>query len=307
MNVRNTVKHAALAIVCALNLASFISIAHAEEAPMLVNYGISGSWYEPATSGQGLVLELVPETNLMVAYWFTYPIAGGAREWYLAMGDISGDSVGFTIYQTENGYFDEASLVQTDPVGSAQLIFSSCTEASWIYQIDTIGVSGEIPLQRLAPDYLCAQLLASANASVVSHSNAWIDIRGEWLFEGCVNLENSDSHGNERFIFTDTSMTLIIDRYSLPNCQGSESQQVLSLAMQRVDKTLAFLDGDEVIANRFIMTDVESGQEVRQLIYVDDQADEPLLIHGLQDSPPDGEGFPSELPPQMFRRVEIYP
>ena len=195
-------------------------------------------------------------------------------------------------------------MVETDAVGSAHLNFSSCTQASWNYQIDTLGISGEIPLQRIAPDDLCAQLLASANTTVVSHLNAWVDIRGEWQFEGCVNLENSDSHGNELFIFTDTTMTLIIDRYSRPDCQGTSSQQVLSLAMQRVDKTMAFMDGDEVIANRFVMTDVESGQEVRQLIYVDDQADEPLLTHGLLDSAADSEGFPTELPVLFFERLE---
>jgi hypothetical protein len=287
-----------------MNLASYFSIAHAEERPMLINYGISGGWFEPVTSGQGVVFELVPSSNQLAAYWFTYPIGGGTREWYLATGEISGDSAELTIYQTDNGYFDEVSMVATDAVGSAHLNFSSCMEASWSYEIDTLGISGEIPLQRIAPDYMCTQFLASANTTVVSHTNAWADIHGEWLFEGCVNLEGSDSHGDELFIFTDTSMTLVIDRYSRPNCQGTKTQQVLDLAMQRVDKTMAFLDGDEVVANRFVMTDVESGQEIRQLIYLDDRGDTPLLTHGLQDSPFDSDGFPTELPPLFFERVE---
>jgi len=52
-----------------------------------------------------------------------------------------------------------------------------------------------------------------------------------------------------------------------------------------------------------LCTFAESGQEVRQLIYVDDQAEEPLLTHGLQDSPVDSEGFPTELPTLFFYRT----
>jgi hypothetical protein len=253
------------------------------------------------------VFEVTPSGNQLAAYWFTYPIEGGAREWYLAVGDISGDSAELTVYQTANGVFDQVSLVDTNVVGSAYVNFSSCTEASWNYQIDTLGINGEIPLQRIAPDDLCEQLLASANTTVVSNSNAWVDIRGEWLFEGCVNLENADSHGNELFVFTDTTVTLKIDRYSQRDCQGTYSQQVMTLDSQRIDKTLAYLDGDEVIANRIIMTDADSGQEIKQLIYVDDQAHKPALTHGLLESPADGEGYPTELPTLFFARIETNP
>jgi hypothetical protein len=304
MNISKRVTQTALTILCVLNLVSIASIASAEEPPMLVNYGVNGGWFEPVTSGQGLVFELTPSRNQLAAYWFTYPVEGGAREWYLAVGDISGDSAEFSVYQTANGFFDQLSVVETNVVGSAQVTFSSCTQASWDYQIDTLGISGEIPLQRIAPDDLCELFLASANTTVVSNSNAWVDIQGEWLFEGCVNLENADSHGNELFVITDTTVTLKIDRYSQPDCQGSYSQQVMTLDSQRVDKTLAWLDGDEVIANRFIMTDVESGQEIKQLFYVDDQATQLQLTHGLRDSPADNEGFPTELPLLFFERLE---
>jgi hypothetical protein len=299
----NSVFKCSIAVLCTLGMVSIVQDATADEPPMLVNYGINGSWYEPATSGQGLVLDLVPSSNLLAAYWFTYPLEGGAREWYLATGDISGDRVDFTVYQTENGVFDQVSPVETNAVGSATLHFSSCSQASWIYTIETDGISGEIPLQRIAPDYFCEEFLAMANTEAVSRSNAWVDIRGEWLFEGCVNLENSDSHGNEQFIFTDTTVSLRIDRYSQPNCQGVFTQQVLNLKMQRVDKTLALLGGSEVIANRFVMTDATSGAEIRQLIYVDDSGPVQLLTHGLLGTTTDSEGFPAELPELFFERV----
>jgi len=280
------------------------SVAKAQEPPVLINYGMTGTWYEPATSGQGFLFDLIPSRNFVSASWFTYPIEGGAREWYLATGDVSGDSASLTVYQTENGFFDQASMVETNVVGSATLEFSSCTQAIWTYQLDTQNLSGEIPLQRISSDFLCKQLLATTNTTIVSHTNAWVNIQGAWLFVGCVNLENSDSHGDELFEFTDETATLKIDRYSEPDCQGTKSQQVLTLDLQRVDKTLAFLDGEEVIANRFIMTDAQSGQTIKQLFYVDDRSGKPLLTHGLLDSQLDSQGFPTELPLLFFEQLE---
>ena len=302
MNTANSASKCTTAAICILGMLSMAQVATAEEPAMLVNYGINGSWYEPATSGQGLVLDLVPSSNLLAAYWFTYPLEGGAREWYVAVGDISGNRVDLTVYQTRNGIFDQISQVETNAVGSASLHFSSCSQASWTYTLDTNGVSAEIPLQRISPDYLCEEFLDSANSQAVSRSNAWVDIRGEWLFRGCVNLEGGDSHGNEQFMFTDTTVSLRIDRYSQPNCQGVFSQQVLNLDMQRIDKTLALLGDNEVIANRFVMTDSTSGQEFKQLIYVDDTGATPLLTHGLEGAT-DSDGFPAELPELFFERV----
>jgi len=304
MKNSNRVFHAALAVSCILSLFSMFNVAVAQEPPMLINYGVSGSWHEPATSGQGFVFAVFPSNNLLAAYWFTYPVEGGEREWYLATGDINGNSVELTIYQTHNGVFDQPSTVEANVAGSASLDFLSCAAASWSYQIDTLGLSGEIPLERIAPDHFCEQFLATAHTDMVSHSNTWVDIRGDWLFEGCVNLENSDSHGDELFSFTATTAILKIDRYSNPDCQGVHSQQILTLDIQRVDKTLALLEGDEVIANRIIWTDVDSRQEIRQLFYVDDRGARQLLTHGILDSPTDDEGFPSEVHTLFAERVE---
>jgi hypothetical protein len=296
--------HAVLIILYSLSLALISKVATADEPPMLINFGVSGSWYEPATSGQGFAIDIIPVNNLLTAYWFTYPVEGGAREWYVATGDISGDTANLTIYSTENGVFDETSVVGINAVGSAQLKFSSCDAASWTYQIDTLDISDEIPLQRIAPEEMCDRFLPMANTDVVSHNNSWVDIRGEWLFEGCVNLDNQDSHGDELFTFTETTVTLTIDRYSNPDCTGTFSQQTMILDMQRVDKTVALLDGEDVIANRFILLDVDSGQEVRQLFYVDDSGEDILLTHGLLGESVDSEGFPTEIPPLFFMQPD---
>jgi hypothetical protein len=291
-------------IIAAAWLAS-TKTSQAEETPMLVNFGTGGGWYEPATGGQGFSFDIMPENNQLVAYWFTYPLEGGAREWYLAQGDISGDSADMIIYQTENGFFDEASNVLVNVVGTAVLEFQSCSAASWTYEFDRGGPRGSINLVRLGTTQYCEAFLAGANLEVVSHSNAWVNLGGEWRFEGCVQLDSTNSHGEERVYFTENTLTLEIDNYNSPNCQGAVRVQILDFEIQRVDKTTARLDGETVIANRFILTDLQSGQQVRQLWYVDDQGDEHLTTHGVMDSPEDSEGYPTELHSLFARRIDF--
>jgi hypothetical protein len=40
------------------------------------------------------------------------------------------------------------------------------------------------------------------------------------------------------------------------------------------------------------------------ILYIDDREAEPLFTHGLQDSPPDIDGFPTELPALFFTREQ---
>lgn len=278
---------------------------NAKEPLMLVNFGAGGGWYDPATNGQGFSFDIIPASNQVVAYWFTYPQEGGSREWYVAQGDISGNSVDLVIYQTDNGLFDQPSEIGLNAVGSALLEFDSCREAIFEYSFDTSGASGQMDLIRLGPTRFCEQFLAGASLDAVSHNNAWVNLGGDWKFEGCVQLDGSSSHGEERLVFIDNTLTLEIDNYNTPNCQGPIVLQILDFDLQRVDKTMALLEGEEVIANRYIMTDLVSGQEIRQLWYVDDRGESPMITHGVLDSPADMDGYPTELHSLFFaRRVD---
>jgi len=271
------------------------NLAVAAETPMLVNAGAGGGWYEPATSGQGLVFDIIPGNNQLVAYWFTYPENGGAREWFVGQGDISGNRADLVVYRTVNGRFDQPGDVEVTAVGSASLEYASCQEANWDYSFDATGLSGHIDLVRLGPAEFCEQFLAAANLNAVSHRNSWVDIGGTWTFDGCVQLDASSSHGEENIVFTATGVTLVIDNYQTPNCLGPVSVQTLDFDLQRVDKTLALLEGEEVIANRYLLTDPVSGQTVRQLWYVDDRGEVMRITHGRMGSPADEDGYPTEL------------
>jgi YVTN family beta-propeller protein len=126
------------------------------------NFPLSGSWYNPATSGQGLILDVNPAVNLLAAGWFTYApngstIGGGASQrWYSLQTTqfVPGmHSVGnVPIYETTGGLFNAPSTVTTTQVGTATVAFQSCSAATLAYSFTggaNQGLSGTINLSRV--------------------------------------------------------------------------------------------------------------------------------------------------------------
>lgn len=123
------------------------------------DYAFSGAWYDPATSGQGLMVEVNPVAGKLAFGWFTYAVQGqsaGAQglRWFTAEGDFEDGarSASLTLYATIGGRFDAADSVTTTAVGSVVLSFSSCELATLTYRFDAgelTGLSGTINLQRL--------------------------------------------------------------------------------------------------------------------------------------------------------------
>jgi phospholipase C len=102
----------------------------------------------------------------MFLAWFTYDTARppeGAtailgdpgHRWLTAQGPYSGDTATLTIYLTEGGVFDKAEPeASNDGIGDGTLTleFADCTEGMVTYAITSLGISGEIPIQRIVPD-----------------------------------------------------------------------------------------------------------------------------------------------------------
>lgn len=141
---------------------------------MPINFGMTGSWYNPDTSGQGFLIDVVPDGDppLVQIYWFTYDQeAGGpsAQRWLIAQGSWQeGDStVVLEVIQVTGGAFDSADPApETQTIGMAEIQFHSCTTATMTYEFDFDGeggnpVTGTIPIQRLSPDVMCASLAES--------------------------------------------------------------------------------------------------------------------------------------------------
>ncbi len=123
--------------------------------------GIGGSWANPATDSQGLVVDVSPDffnaqTGNLFAGWFTFADDGSQR-WYTLQGPV-GDVAGahLPIYETTGGRFDHPQATTTRTVGDAWLVLEGCGRARLDYRFDQGARSGTIPLQRLLANVDCA-------------------------------------------------------------------------------------------------------------------------------------------------------
>ena len=106
--------------------------------------GLTGSWYEPATDGQGFEVEVYPDfvgpgTGSVFVSWFTYDtVAGGAerQRWYTLSGSVaSGQPASLTIYRNTGGNFNAPPVTDEVAVGTATLSFDSCTSGRAYLQL----------------------------------------------------------------------------------------------------------------------------------------------------------------------------
>jgi hypothetical protein len=133
---------------------------------VLNQHGLTGSWYEPATSGQGFAVEVFPNQSpgigLAFVSWFTFDTANGGAErqrWYTLQGDVvtGQPNASLTIYQNTGGNFNAAPVTNALAVGTATLSFDTCSSGQLSYTFtDGTGRAGTIPLTRLLPNVTCS-------------------------------------------------------------------------------------------------------------------------------------------------------
>lgn len=159
----------------------------AEPAPFQVSPVISGSWFDPARSGEGFVLQMLPDGRPLV-FWFTYPPAGepGEQAWLIAQGGVvDGNSVLFPeVLRPVGGRYGAAfdpAAVQRLPWGELRFTFEDCGTARVDYRGPVAWGSGTRELQRLtALDQLDCNVPrtleasgAPALAGLRARSGAW--------------------------------------------------------------------------------------------------------------------------------------
>ena len=108
-----------------------IALASAElyPAPGTIGAGFTGSWYDPAQSGHGLFVEVLPD-NAFLAAWFTFDPAGTAQSWFLGVGTYAGNSAAISNVVRPTGgrwipNFDPSHVVN-NPWGSLTFTFTDC-------------------------------------------------------------------------------------------------------------------------------------------------------------------------------------
>jgi glucose/arabinose dehydrogenase len=138
-----------------------------------INPGLNDAWFDPNKPGQGFLMTVFPEGKSMFLAWFTYDaerpredvtalLGEPGHRWLTAQGPYDGDTAALTIYVTSGGVFDSAVPVIGPPVqnGTMTVTWSGCNSALLSYEISSLGIAGEIPLQRIALDNvdLCLSL-----------------------------------------------------------------------------------------------------------------------------------------------------
>lgn len=132
----------------------------------LINPGLNDAWFNPATNGQGFLITVFVDRKEVFLAWFTYDIdrppedvtamlGEPGHRWLTAQGTYEGDTANLTIFVTEGGVFDASEPVaETDPAGDGTMTveFADCTEGFVKYEITSLGISGEIPIERITPD-----------------------------------------------------------------------------------------------------------------------------------------------------------
>jgi sugar lactone lactonase YvrE len=150
----------------------------------LDQFGLTGSWYNPETSGQGFEVQVFPDTvgsgeGILFAGWFTYDTsAAGGRRWYALQGNVSSNSpvATLSIFANTGGNLDAPPALSSGPIlGFARIQFNDCDNASLAYQFtDGSGRAGRIPLTRLTPNVTCSSA-GNINTSAPSY---WLS--GDW-------------------------------------------------------------------------------------------------------------------------------
>lgn len=116
----------------------------------------TGTWYDPAQSGHGIFVEVLPNAKFG-AYWFAFA-PGGGQAWFGGLGDIVDNQVTMSAYQTLGGKFipnfDPSAI--TKPVwGTLIFTFSDCTHGRVDFNSGLGYGTGSMALTRLTlPDGL---------------------------------------------------------------------------------------------------------------------------------------------------------
>jgi len=141
--------------------------------------GLSGAWFNPATDGQGIYLEVLPSLDTIIMAWFAYDteqpdaavpstIGAAGNRWLTAVGSFQGNQFIGKVYKTSGGLFDDPIGVSNTEIGEVIIIFNSCGQAVMSYVLNDSGLSNSINIQRLSGSNIefCEQLAIEANQGV---------------------------------------------------------------------------------------------------------------------------------------------
>jgi hypothetical protein len=119
---------------------------------LTIDASFTGNWYDPAQGGHGLMLEVLPN-NQLVALWFAFSPAGD-QAWFGGLGTYSGNTATITGAALPTGgkwipNFDPNAVVR-NPWGTLTFTFTDCNHGRVDFNSTVAGYgSGSMNLTRL--------------------------------------------------------------------------------------------------------------------------------------------------------------
>ena len=100
-------------------------------APGTIGSGFTGAWYDPAQSGHGLFVEVLPDNRLFVG-WFTFNPAGTEQAWFVGTGTYSGNTATITPVQPAHRWALDSNFNPDQIVnnfwGALTFTFTGCNQ-----------------------------------------------------------------------------------------------------------------------------------------------------------------------------------
>lgn len=142
----------------------YVLAGETERAPEItINSGLSGAWFNRSTSGQGILIEVLPtQKNIFLAY-FTFdqqPDTSGEsaiigdinHRWLTAFGGYQNNIANLNISVTRGGLFNNSAAVASSAYGTITLTFHDCEKATLTFNLLPPRISGSYQLSRIAND-----------------------------------------------------------------------------------------------------------------------------------------------------------
>ena len=121
-------------------------------AEFSIGPGITGSWYDPAQSGHGLFIQVLPDNRFLVA-WFAFNPASTQQTRFTGVGSYRGHTATITAIEQPTGgrwssNFDAGKVVH-DTWGTLTFIFADCDHGKVDFNSVAGFGSGSMNLTRL--------------------------------------------------------------------------------------------------------------------------------------------------------------
>lgn len=135
-----------------------------EADTFLINSAISDAWFNPLTNGQGFFIIVWEGIDFVFLSWFTFDterppedvtaiLGDPGQRWITAQGPFTGDTAILDVFVSSGGTFDSPTPPVTNVQdGTITITWTSCNSGILTYNIPSVGLTGEIPIERIVLD-----------------------------------------------------------------------------------------------------------------------------------------------------------